>query len=170
VARCRVYAADGSPLRVRGFYLFVAQENMPDGRSTLTALALCDGDLLNADFYLYLSIVSRREKLVGLGTYANGVNRQRPMLIFANPLGARELDRSATLVTGRTDDGRVQRVYHIVRTAVGGSPMYFDAYRQVRDVPAGWEVQALTDPFPVPKNRAVQTQAWGRFRLPFNVQ
>ena len=34
---------------------------------------------LNQDFDLYLAIVGAREKQIGLGTYGDGVNRQRPM-------------------------------------------------------------------------------------------
>jgi hypothetical protein len=166
----QVYAADESPLKVRGFYLFVAQEQTPGGQFLLSAMALCDGDILNADFDLYLSIVSQREKQLGLGSYRDGVNRQRPMLIFANPLGAQELDRAATVVTTGAEDERVQMVYHVLRTTAAGDRSHFYAFRKASDVPAGWQVETLTDPFPLPKNRVVQTQSRGKFRLPFHVQ
>jgi hypothetical protein len=133
-------------------------------------MALCDGDILNADFDLYLSIVSQREKQLGLGTYRDGVNRQRPMLIFANPLGAHEFDRTATVVAASADDERIQLVYHVIRTTAAGEPSHFYAFRKASDVPAEWQVQTLTDPFPLPKNRVVQTQSRGRFRLPIRVQ
>jgi hypothetical protein len=166
----QVYAADDSPLRVRGYYLFVAQEAAPEGKFILSAMALCDGDILNADFDLYLSIVSQREKQLGLGTYGDGVNRQRPMLIFANPLGARDLDQTATLVTASAADDRIRLVYRVVRTTTSGDLSHFYAFRKATDVPSGWQVQTLTDPFPQPKNRVVQTQSRGRFRLPIHVQ
>ena len=95
----RIYAADDSPLDIRGFYLFVAQEAVADNQYVITALALCDGNILNEDFDLYLAGVGQRQKKIDLGTYGNGVDRQRPMFIFANPLGAQELERQATLVS-----------------------------------------------------------------------
>jgi len=90
----RVYAANDNPLDIRGFYLFVCQEQEPGAENTyqLSALALCDGNMLNEDFDLYLSAVGQREKEIGLGTYGNGANRHRPMFIFADPLGTPELD------------------------------------------------------------------------------
>jgi len=94
----RIYDADDSPLDISGFYLFVIQENVSDKEYIISALALCDGNTLNEDFDLYLKITSQREKEIGLGTYGDGANRNRPMLIFSNPLGASELDRSATLI------------------------------------------------------------------------
>jgi len=80
---------------VRGFYLFVCTENAPDNirELVLTAMCLVDGNVINEDFDLYLSITGEREKELGLGSYGDGANRNRPMLIFSNPLGIRELDR-----------------------------------------------------------------------------
>jgi hypothetical protein len=67
----RVYDANDNPLDIRGFYLFVCQEQEPGAENTykLSALALCDGNVLNEDFDLYLSAVGQREKEIGLGTY-----------------------------------------------------------------------------------------------------
>ena len=47
--------------------------------------AVVDGNILNDDFNLYLSITGERTKRIGLGTFSDGVDRARPMLIFANP-------------------------------------------------------------------------------------
>jgi len=82
----RVYDRAGQPLDVRGFYLFVCQERAEasSGVCRLSALALCDGNLLNADFNYYMSIVGERRKKISLGTYGDGVDRTRPMLIFSN--------------------------------------------------------------------------------------
>lgn len=165
-----VYAADGTELKIRGFYLFVAQETTPDQQSVLTALALCDGNILNEDFDLYLSIVGQRQKTVGLGSYRDGVNRNRPMLIFANPLGAQELDRTATVVVPEMQDDRVRLVYHIVRKTAAGAARDFCAYRKSTDVPADWETRTLREPFPQPAARVSETQSRGRFRVPFVVE
>ena len=96
----RVYDQAGKAVDIRGFYLFVCQEPAKDapGKYMLSSLVLCDGNLLNEDFDYYLSIVGERTKKVGLGTFGDGADRCRPMLIFANPLGCRELERSPALV------------------------------------------------------------------------
>ena len=101
----RVYDLDGAALDIKGCYLFVCQESVPEAPQTyrLSALALCDGNLLNEDFDYYLSIVGPRSKEIGVGTYGDGANRVRPMLIFSNPLSARFLDHQATLIHVRAD-------------------------------------------------------------------
>ncbi|HSH81898.1 MAG TPA: hypothetical protein VLA19_25510 [Herpetosiphonaceae bacterium] len=89
----RVYDANNTALDIPGFYLFVCQEDVQDGKKQLTALVLCDGNALNADFDFYLSVTGTRTKGIGLGTYDDGFNRNRPMLVFPNLLGAPQLDR-----------------------------------------------------------------------------
>lgn len=166
----RIYAEDDTPLDIRGYYLFIAQERIADNRYILTALALCDGNILNEDFELYLSIVSRRQKEIGLGTYGDGANRVRPMLIFSNPLGIFELDRNVTVVTDKSDDERVGLVYRISRTTSVGEKREFLAYRKTDDIPENWEVEILSDPFLQPKSRVSQTQPRGKFRLPIKLK
>jgi hypothetical protein len=165
----RVYDADDSPLDIRGFYLFVTQEDVADRKHAISALALCDGNILNEDFDLYLKITSQREKEIGLGTYGDGANRNRPMLIFSNPLGASALDRSATLVNrdvSANADSRLRLVYRIIRTTRNGESREFFAYRKLDDVPRDWQEQTLIDPFPQPTSRVSATQTRGKFRLP----
>jgi hypothetical protein len=95
----------------------------------LSALALCDGNLLNRDFAYYLSVVGERTKQIGLGTYSDGANRSRPMLIFANPLGIAPLDHSVTLVHERGDLEsewpELVRVGILRRTSQGGAIFTF---------------------------------------------
>ncbi len=168
----RVYDGDDRPLDIRGFYAFVCQETGKDGKSFLSALALVDGNILNDDFDLYLRITSQREKEVGLGTYGDGVNRHRPMLIFANPLGAPQLDKTSTLVSKENtagQDARIGLVYRIKRQTLTGEWLEFAAYRKVEDVPENWTVQELIDPFPQPASRISATQARGKFRLPIRL-
>lgn len=166
----RVYDAGGQPLDIRGFYLFVCQEPV-DGKGgdfCLTALALCDGNLLNADFDYYLSIVGQRTKQVGLGTYGNGANRQRPMLIFANPMGAPQLDHTATLIHARGDLAsqfqELVQVGLIRRSNRAGGTNAFYCYRRSDDAGSGQNAFDVTDPFPTP-TRTEATQPRGRFRV-----
>ena len=186
----RVYDSDGVDLDIKGCYLFVCQEPVPAASRTyrLTALALCDGDLLNEDFGYYVSIVGRRSKEIGLGTYGDGANRFRPMLIFPNPLGAPFLDHRSTLVHARSDlDAeypglcRVGAIERSVRSGGrGGAPMArqsavsgpadedqlesrtFHCYRDRRDVPNDSEPFRERDPFPTPQ-RSSETAPRGRF-------
>ena len=166
----RVYDAGDQATDIRAFYLFVCQEKRDDGSFVLTALTLCDGNLLNADFNLYLEITGLRMKGLGLGTYGDGVNRNRPMLIFANPLGAPQFDHHSTWIAGvppNKVDACFAEVYEVGRTEAEGGERLFYAYRIREDVPVGWEPQRLLDPFPKPIRRVEATQARGRFRLPF---
>ena len=166
----RVYDRDSRALDIKGFYLFVCQEPVEagPGHYQLSALVLCDGDLLNADFELYLSIVGERTKKTGLGTYKDGADRNRPMLIFANPLGAPLLDRQVTLVHTREDLGQeypeLRKVGMIRRTVTGAASRVFHCYRLQVDVPANHTPFDAADPFPTPE-RTDRTQARGRFRL-----
>jgi hypothetical protein len=168
--KVRVYDVEGEPLDIRGFYLFVCQEPAPKraGRYRLSAMTLCDGNLLNADFDFYLSIVGARTKRIRLGTFADGVNRDRPMLIFSNPLGIGELDHHVTLIHPRHDIERdftqLSRVGSIQRTARDQSVHTFSCYR-LRDEPGVAETPfKLSDPFPTPE-RTEATQPRGRFRV-----
>ena len=63
----RVYDRAGDTLDIKGFYLFVCQEPVAGEQKTycLTALAFCDGNLLNDDFDYYVSIVGQRSKKIG---------------------------------------------------------------------------------------------------------
>lgn len=168
----RVYDSRGASLDVRGFYLFVCQEAVPRqaGKYQLSALALCDGNLLNEDFDYYLSIVGARVKEIGLGTYGNGANRARPMLIFSNPLSTRQLDHGVTLIHSRDDLERdiaqLRKVGIIKRTVQQRGAKAFYCYRLANDVPENYESFELLNPFPLP-TRTVKTQPRGRFRLNF---
>jgi len=166
----RVYDSSGAALDIRGFYLFVCQEavrNQP-GKYQLTGLVLCDGNLLNEDFNYYLSIVGERIKEIGLGTYGNGANRTRPMLIFSNPLSTLQLDHNVTLIHSRDDLERdvsqLRLVGLIKRTIQQGGTRAFYCYRLADDVPKDHTQFELLDPFPLPA-RTERTQPRGRFRL-----
>jgi len=166
----RVYDRDGSPLDIRGFYLYGCQEadSKKSGLYSLSALTLCDGNLLNADFDYYLSIVGQRRKEIGLGTYGNGMNRVRPMLIFANPLGVSELDHSVTLVHSRDDLDlefpQLQKAGIIRRSGLEGTLHPFYCYCHKTDIPPEHQFFDLQDPFPTP-TRTEATQPRGQFRL-----
>jgi hypothetical protein len=168
----RVYDSSGAALDIRGFYLFVCQEPVRDqgDRYRLSALVLCDGNLLNEDFDYYLSIVGERVKEIGLGTYGNGANRTRPMLIFSNPLSTPELDHGVTLIHSRDDLEReisqLRQVGIIRRTTQQGGTRILYCYRLADDVPEDNRQFELLDPFPLPA-RTEKTQPRGRFRLNF---
>lgn len=164
----RIYDANNQPLDVRGFYLFVCQEAAPGEHDqlVLTALALCDGDVLNADFDFYLQTVQPREKRTRLGTYEDGAVRPRPMVIFPNPLGSQLLDKQVTLVHGSralTADG-LQIVAEIRRSTRDGKVRSFWCYRATRQARDA-AVHVVEDPFPATKKPAQGKR--GRLRVDF---
>lgn len=138
----------------------------------VTGLCLVDGNAINDDFDLYLEITGERTKRLGLGTYGDGADRARPMLIFANPLGVPEFDRSPVMIHPDADLSRTtpaMRLVHRLRRSVpGGRARDFFCHRWRSDVPAGWTVTDLRDPFPTPL-REERTRRRGRFRLPFRL-
>lgn len=167
----RVYRAVGDAVvavDMPGFYLFAALDPA-GGNQVVSAAALVGGGALNDDFELYLSIVGTRTKTIDLGSYGDGVDRQRPMMIFANPLGFDELDHAATLVHER-DDLEVEYpdlrlVGRIHRTRVAGSLSTYCCYRVVGDVTPGAALFDETDPFPTPTRRVAATSRRGTFHL-----
>ena len=172
--RIRVYDAAAAPLDIRGFYLFVCLEPLPriSDRVVLSAFALVDGNVLNEDFDLYLSITGERTKRIGLGTFSDGADRARPMLIFANPLGVPQLDRAATLI--HADDALSESfrdltpVFTLKRSVSNGEARVFSCYRDRRDAPNDDPLRELADPFPTPA-RDTRTRPRGRFTLPFTL-
>lgn len=162
---------EGERIRLPGFYLFVCLEEAAQGTCRITALSLCDGGVLNEDIELYESRTGLRKKAIGLGSYGDGLDRQRPMLVFANPLGWAELDRSATLIHRRDDlddGGQVRKIGLVERTnpaAATRTPSIYTAYRHTADVDASHRLFVERDPFPAVKRRSETTQARGRFRL-----
>lgn len=171
--RMRVYDQAGATIDIRGFYLFICKEDISDSDVAVTAMALVDGNLLNRDFDYYLSIVGQREKRIGLGTYGDGADRLRPMVIFGNPLGIPQLSRGVCLIhpAGNLVDAEadLSRVAEITRTAVDGSTHGFSCYRTAGDTSPGSDLEELKDPFPTPKRRRAQTSARGRFKLSFRI-
>lgn len=169
----RIYDREGSALDIKGFYLFVCQETQQGDERTykLTALALCDGNLLNEDFRYYKSIVGKRSKEIGIGTYGDGANRLRPMTIFTNPLGAPSLDHRSTLIHARDDleaeDSALRRVGSIERSVPNEKhPGFrtFHCYRDRRDALGDADPFYERDPFPQPR-RTKDTVPRGRFRI-----
>jgi hypothetical protein len=165
----RIYDGRGRELDIRGFYLFVALEEK-EGVSRVSDLVLCDGNFLNDDFELYLSIVGPRTKEIGLGTYGDGANRNRPMMLFSNPLAVADFNKLPTLV--HVKEGLEQEIEdlrpvgRIVRTTISGAERVFYVYRMVEDVPESVKLD-LKDPLPSSSRRVEKTQPRGRFRLPY---
>ena len=166
----RVYAENKKEINIRGFYLFVCQEPDASGtQSVLSALALADGNFLNEDFDYYLKVTGVRNKATDLGTFKDGADRQRPMVIFSNPLSVRQLDGFATLIHPAADlhdhYPALRRVGKITRTVPGTKPPQGREYYCYRVSPMrggeGWD---LTDPLAKPQRKQA-TQQRGRFTV-----
>lgn len=165
--RVKIYTSEDKPLTIKGYYLFACLENDKSGNSFVSAMCLCDGSILNDDYELYLQITGSREKGINIGTYGDGANRNRPMLIFSNPLGAEFLDHKMTLISevdfGEKTDG-IELVWRLMRKDVEDIEHTFYAYMDDRDS-YHENVQDISEPFPTPRNRVSETQGRGKFRL-----
>lgn len=167
-----VYDRTNKEIIVRGFYLFLCLEPVQRaGTYKITALVLCDGNALNADFDFYKSIVGIRKKEIMLGSYGDGANRVRPMLIFPNPLGAEQFDHHITLI--HSDENLVSRYpfltkVHTLQRSYAGKAAKFSCYRFNMDVEKGWKIADLVNPFPT-SERDTATQQRGRFMLPIDI-
>lgn len=58
--------------------------------------------------------------------------------------------------------------YHLHRSVPDDGMRTFYCYRIRSDLPQGWRVSDLRDPFPTP-TRDIRTRPRGRFRLPFRL-
>ncbi|MGW6415495.1 hypothetical protein [Streptomyces sp. NPDC055055] len=166
-ATIRVYAEDGGEIRIPGFYLFVALEgNKEIGTVRVHSMVLVAGAVLNEDVDLYDSITGTRTKQIGLGTYGDGANRLRPMLLFSNPLGWDWTLGASTLISERNDLADEQPLVHVrdmARTVSPGVAERFHCYRLAKLSPPR-EGTAL-DPFPQPSRRKEETAQRGRFEI-----
>jgi hypothetical protein len=157
---------------IPAYYLVVCQEPVPEAATVqLTGLVLIEGFGLDADDALYAEITGPRSKRIGLGSYGDGMDRTRPMLVFSNPLGVPQFDHVPTLVVSDPDLQRqvpaVRLVFEVHRTLKpSNDTRVFFAYRAAQDVPSEWDVETLVDPFPVPVKRDTKTRPRGMFRLP----
>lgn len=166
--RVKIFREDDQELIIKGFYLFACLETDDAGLYFVSAMSLCDGSILNDDFDLYLQITGSREKGIGLGTYGDGANRNRPMLIFSNPLGAEILDKKITLISGldlAEELGNIKLAWRFIREGTDTEKHAFQVYMDERDLPGEYTASDITDPFPTPRNRVSETQGRGKFRL-----
>ncbi|TDC33025.1 hypothetical protein [Micromonospora sp. KC213] len=161
----KVESSTGRLLRVPAFYLFLLLCPYAE-RTIVRTLALVAGAVLNEDTNLYDEITGIRKKSIGLGTFGDGLDRQRPMLVFANPLGWDWLHGKATLLHQRedlADEQDLVRVREVKRYAADGSPRTFWCYRSKHSGVTVY-VKAV-DPFPTPSKRTTETTPRGRFRI-----
>ncbi len=160
-----VYSNLDESMPIRCFYLFVCLEKSKKN-VFISSLSLVDGDLLNDDFDFYLSIVGEREKTISLGSYGDGINRSRPMLVFPNPLSISVFDRNATLIHYDTNIHGMSKIATINRLNVSGTNKQFTCYCAKGDSKLS-EIINLGDPFTVPKNRSIRTNQRGKFKISF---
>lgn len=166
--KIRIYSSEDKPMEVKGYYLFACLEQDNSGQYFVSAMTLCDGSILNDDFDLYMQITGSREKGINIGTYGDGANRNRPMLIFSNPLGSDLLDHKISLISGvdlGEKLGGIRLSWRFIRKDIQGTDHVFFTYLDERDLPDGHVVIDVQEPFPTPRNRVSETQGRGKFRL-----
>ena len=166
-AKIKVEAQNGAELIIRSFYLFVVLADEGQ-RSVVVSMALVDGAVLNEDFELYSAVTGLRSKQIGLGTYGDGLNRERPMMVFSNPLGWVWTNGEATLIHPRADLTEEQPALTMrramTRTTRDQQQRIFFCYRLATAEPAEI-LETAEDPFPTPANRSEVTTRRGRFRI-----
>jgi hypothetical protein len=151
-------------LEIPNYYLFVCLEHEKDNEYIATAVVMCTGDLINANRDLYwATITGSRSRHVGIGSYGDGMDRQRPMFVFANPLAATELDRHVTLILNENDClgqewPEIAAVHTINRSLTSKdtdmvNQRRFRAYRAITDLEEDPLPFVLQDPFPMPRHR-----------------
>jgi hypothetical protein len=162
----KVDADNGISLRIAAFYLFVILKDAPAGR-VMHSMALVSGAALNEDVGIYDAATGIRTKRIGLGSYGDGIDRQRPMFVFANPLGWPWLRGQVTLLhpsSGLENQQAVAFRRRLYRRTQNGELREFFCYRMSSESATEPEPD-VTEPFPTPKNRTESTVARGRFRI-----
>lgn len=163
-----IYNSNDKEMPIKCFYLFACLEMDRLDNNYVSAMCLCDGSILNDDYDLYKEITGTREKSIGIGTYGDGANRDRPMLIFANPLGCTLLDHKITLISGldlQENNGNIGLKWRFIRKDISGNERVFYTYLSKDDIDESAGVSDVFEPFPRPQKREVKTQGRGRFRL-----
>jgi hypothetical protein len=129
-----VVEVSGEDRTIPCYYLFAQLILVDKEFYEIGSMMMVDGDFINADFDLYLEATGIREKKIDLGSYGDGMDRQRPMFVFPNPLGIKGVRSERTtlitkyndLVPGREDE--ITKVAHLRRQ--DGAQFY--AYQAVR--------------------------------------
>ncbi|MGA6159545.1 hypothetical protein ACPEIC_40125 [Stenotrophomonas sp. NPDC087984] len=167
-ATVRVYSANGAPLRIPCYYVFALLVQLEEADEEdiweVQALVMTAGSVLNTDQKLYDGVTGIRTKSIGLGSYGDGADRERPMLLFANPLGWDWTLRSATLISDRDDlaaEHPLTHVRDITRSTVSEAEARFHCYRLSSLNPP--KEDTVADPFPSPHSRSTKTTPRGKF-------
>lgn len=142
------------------YYFFVQltplEEDEEDNMFEIGTMMLVDGDFINSDFDLYLEATGVREKRIDLGSYGDGMDRQRPMFVFPNPLGIAGIrsERSTMISKDRFKTVDYEDEIGMVAT-VNRDGQEFFAYQAVRK---------LTGPF-VNVTRSTSTKSRNKLKV-----
>jgi hypothetical protein len=139
------------------FYLIVqlveieieGEENMVE----IGTMTMIHGDFINSDFELYKQAVGVRTKKIDLGSNGDGMDRQRPMFVFPNPLNIPGIrgERSTLISKEEYGDKHIGKVAELNR--VSGEKFY--AYQTGRQ---------LTGPFTT-VNRSPETRKRSKLKI-----
>ena len=116
-------------------------------------MTMIHGDFINSDFELYKEAIGVRTKKIDLGSYGDGMDRQRPMFVFPNPLNIPGIrGERSTLISkeeyGTKDLGKVAELNRL-------NGEKFFAYQTVRQ---------LTGPF-TSVNRSTETRKRSKLKI-----
>lgn len=175
----KVYSSSGEELLIHCFYLVVSLSESKPKKYKLESMCLCDGKAINDDVKLYNIITGKRKKSIDLGTYGDGANRNRPMMLFGNPLSQdSSLGKSLLIHSNDFECGGEDRV-----VKVGGFKREIFQKFEGDIEPQGkefnefyyyglekhYKFEKITkSPFKAPLNRTEDTIQRGRFLLPIS--
>lgn len=128
---------NGNDEKISCYYMFVHLTPIQEDKNEfeIGTMMVVDGDFINSDFELYLEAIGVREKKIDLGSYKDGMDRQRPMFVFPNPLGIEGIrSERSTLISKRrfTEAEHRDKLGLVARLVRDGQEFY--AYQAVREL------------------------------------
>jgi len=137
------------------YYLFVHLMEIED-EYEIGSLMMVDGDFINSDFDLYLEATGIRKKKIDVGSYGDGIDRQRPFFVFPNPMSIQGLRKQrSTLITKHVlrNANKLSKVA-IIQKEKNGQAFY--AYQEIRK---------LVGPFHDFSSRTEDTKPRNKFKI-----
>lgn len=96
-----VVELNGSEKTIPCYYLVVQLLEIEGDLMEINSMTLIDGNFINSDFELYKEATGVRTKKIDLGSNGDGMDRQRPMFVFPNPLNIPGIrGERSTLISG----------------------------------------------------------------------
>lgn len=116
------------------YYLFVQFDEVSEENNEfeIAKMMLVDGDFINSDFDLYLEATGIREKKINIGSYGDGMDKQRQMFMFPNPLRISGIRSERSTLITKIDFEKKDTIGKVA-TIERGEQVFF-AYQAIRNL------------------------------------